>query len=59
MDDDNDEDMSDNSDADYAPSRSLLRRNVAGSGDERMSDRSAEENTGGLSAMEDELESGI
>ncbi len=37
---DNDEDTSDDSVADYVPSRSLLRRNVAESGDERMSNGS-------------------
>ncbi len=44
---------------DYVPSRSLLRRNVAESGDEGISDGSAVEDTGSLDAMEDELEAGI
>ncbi len=56
---DDDNDMSDNSDSDYVPSRSLLRRNVAESGDERMSDGSAPEKNGSFEAMQDELESGM
>ncbi len=59
LDDNNDVDTSDDSDADYVPLRSLLRRSVAESGDERMSDGSAPVNTGSFDAMEDELESGI
>ena len=38
LDDDIDVETSDKSDADYVPSRSLLRRNVAESRGERMSD---------------------
>ncbi len=59
LDSGDDVDISDDSDADYVPLCCLLRRNVAESGDERMSDGSASENTGGFDAMEDELETGI
>ena len=51
--------MSDDSVVDYVPSRSLLKRNFAESGDERMSDGSAAEDIGSLNAMEDEIEAGI
>ncbi len=51
--------MNDYSDAGYVPSRSLLRRNSAESGEGRISDGSAPENTESFDAMEYELESGI
>ncbi len=56
---DDDNDTGDDSDADYVPSRCLLRPNVAESGDEIMCDRSAVENTAGFDAMEDEVKSGM
>ncbi len=59
LDSDDDADIGDDSDADYVHSRSLLRRNIAEFGDERMSDGTAPEKTGSFDAMEDELESGI
>ncbi len=43
----------------YVPSRSLLRRNVAESGDERMSGGSGMESTGSFESMEEEVESGM
>ena len=59
LDNDDDVDSSDDLDMDYVPSRSLLRRNVAESGDERMSDGSGVERNGSFDAMKNELESGM
>ena len=59
LDDNDDVDSSDDSDIDYVPSRSVLRRNVAESEDERISDGAGVESTASCEAMEDELESGM
>ncbi len=52
---DGDSDASDDSDVDYVPSRSLLRRNVAESGDDGIRYGPPVDDTGSLDAIEDDL----